>query len=690
MRFSKNKPIQYDKIDINISKRGILIMHKSYDRLAQLLCEVPEYAIEGKLNKNIVAELARKYDVGLINTLYSDKDTRELFFSETDAGPVFKKDIFLQFISQKEFLPDSYTAFEQKIGLASEGSLLRNDDRVVLNWPYKDCVLEGGQTKEDAKRDEVFFNEILAPDEINTIFEDKVLTNWKRYDSNGEHALDELKPEDNLIIKGNNLVVLHSLKKRFAGKVKLIYIDPPYYFRNMKGQDSFGYNSDFKLSTWLTFMKNRLEVSKQLLSSDGSIWISIGVDGQHYLKVLMDEVFGPDNFVADISWQKTYSPRNDSKGISNEVESVLVYSKNANWSPKKLPRTDKMNKVYKNPDNDVSLWRTSDAFAPGAATHQGMVYAIQNPVTGEMIYPYTGACWPLEQSKMLEEMQKWADYKLEDLNDAEERAKVCQMLAEDVRPGVKAIVLNESLETAKKKAEAIYQRGQWPKFFFTKKGQGGMARKTYLDESKGKVVTNFWPFNEAGHTDEAKKEIATIFGEKAFKTPKPSRLLDQIIKVATNEGDIVLDYFLGSGTTASVSHRTNRQYIGIEQMDYFDSLPISRLKYDVKECGGSLVYCYLKNDANEFRERVKSADNTKMDDLLNEVLHSSFLSYRIDASNHNVKLSDFHKLSLADKKHVLLDLIDNNTLYLNYSEIEDTTYSISEADKKHNKSFYGE
>lgn len=666
-------------------------MHNSYNRLAQLLCEVPEYAVEGRLNKNIVAELARKYDVGLINKLLSDKDMKKLFFSESDAGLIFKKDIFLQFISQKEFLPDSYTAFEQKIGLASGGTMLRNDDRIVLNWPYKDCILEGGQTKEDAKRDEVFFNEILAPDEINTILEDKVFTNWKRYDKDGEHELDELKPNDNLIIKGNNLVVLHSLKKRFAGKIKLIYIDPPYYFRDIKSQDSFGYNSNFKLSTWLTFMKNRLDISRTLLAEDGTIWVSIGVDGQHYLKILMDEIFGSENFVSDISWQKTYSPRNDSKGISNEVESVLVYSKKPGWLPNRLPRTDKMNKVYKNPDNDHTLWRTSDAFAPNAITHQGMVYAIQHPMTGEMIYPYAGACWPLEQAKMLEEMQKWADYKLEDLDDAKERGKVCGLLPDNVRKGVKGIVLNEPLESAQRKVKAIYKRGQWPKFFFTKNGFGGIARKTYLDDTKGKVVTNFWPFDEAGHTDEAKKEISSIFdGDKAFKTPKPSRLLERIIEIATNKNDIVLDYFLGSSTTAAVAHESERQYIGIEQMDYFDSVSVARLKYAVNQNGNSFVYCNLKNDANKFREKVRAADDKKMDNLLDEVLHSSFLSYRIDSKNHNIKLGDFHKLSLADKKHVLLDLIDNNTLYLNYSEIDDATYKISDEDKKHNKAFYGE
>lgn len=664
-------------------------MNKSVEILVEVLGKNEDFFIDGMLDKNMVAELARKYDKGLLTALCGNKNLKKLFFEEIDGYLVFKKDIFLQFISQKEFLPDSYTRFSQKIGLATaDRDLISSDNRVVLNWPYKDCLLEGGQTKEDQKRDEVFFNEILAPDQISTILEDKVFTNWRRYDKDGEHKLDKLNPNDNLIIKGNNLVVLHSLKKRFAGRVKLIYIDPPYYFRDPKGVESFGYNSNFKLSTWLSFMKNRLEVSKTLLSNDGTIWISVGTDGQHYLKVLLDEIFGAENFVSDISWQKTYSPRNDSQGISNEVESILVYSKNPSWSPNRLPRTDKMNKVYKNPDNDVSLWRISDAFAPGAATHQGMVYAIQHPITGELLYPYHGACWPLEQSKMLEEMNNWAKYTLRDIDDAKERGEICNLLAEDVRIGVKAIVLDEPLESAKAKAEAIYKRGQWPKFFFTKNGLGGIARKTYLDDTKGKVVTNLWTFNEVGHTDEAKKEITTVFGTKKFLTPKPSRLLEQIIKIASDEGDIVVDYFLGSSTTASAAQSLSRQYIGIEQMSYFDDVSVARLKYTVNTGGGSFVYCNIKNDANTFREKIISAKEIDLPKLLDEAFKSSFLSYRVDPKKVNKK--EFEKLSFADRKRILLNLIDNNMLYMNYSEIDDASCDVSVEDKKFNKQFYAE
>lgn len=580
-------------------------MHNSYDRLAQLLCEVPEYAVEGRLNKNIVAELARKYDAGLINKLLSDKDMRKLFFSESDAGLIFKKDIFLQFISQKEFLPDSYTAFEQKIGLASGGTMLRNDDRVVLNWPYKDCILEGGQTKEDAKRDEVFFNEILAPDEINTILEDKVFTNWKRYDKDGEHELDELKPNDNLIIKGNNLVVLYSLKQRFAGKVKLIYIDPPFN----TGNDSFGYNDHFTRSTWLTFMKNRLTVAKELLSDDGSIFIHCDENQDGYLRVLCDEIFGESNLMNEIIWRyRTYV---------GQVKDYFPKKHDTIFWYKKLSRPD-FNLIYEdNIEETVDYKRWEKFIVDGNKIKYG-----NHPTTDSRFTAY---------------LKKY----IKQFGQPEE-------------------------------GEVIY-------------------------EVNGYIVDDVWEDIIALDPKNLSERTKFTGGQK------PEALLERIITSVTKPGDIVLDYHMGSGTTCAVAHKLGRQYIGIEQMNYIDDITVKRLQAVVSGSdsggisekvgwtgGGSFVYCNIKNDANKFREKVQAADDKKMDDLLKEVLNSSFLSYRIDSKNHNIKLGDFHKLSLADKKHVLLDLIDNNTLYLNYSEIDDATYKISDEDKKHNKAFYGE
>ena len=263
-------------------------------KLEKLLLGNEEFLIEGQLNKNKVSELARKYDTKLLGLLMSDEEVKNHFFSNVEDGVfVFKKDVFLQFLNNKEFLPDSFTVYKTKIGLATEnGQCLSENNNVVLNFPYKDCVLEGGQTKEDAKRQEVFFNETLAPTEITRLLDDKVLTNFKRYDEDGEHEVTELNKDDNFIIKGNNLIALHSLKKRFARKVKLIYIDPPYN----TGNDSFGYNDSFNHSTWLVFMKNRLEVARELLSEDGLLWVQTDDGEVNYLGVLLVEDFWSRKF----------------------------------------------------------------------------------------------------------------------------------------------------------------------------------------------------------------------------------------------------------------------------------------------------------------------------------------------------------------------------------------------------------
>src|SRR3989339_849325 len=259
---------------------------------------------DGILLKNQTQELARKNDPVLIKLLLSDKAIKQHFFFEVEKTLIFDKEKFVRFISNKQFLPDSYTAFKNKIGLTSGDEYVSENKEVVLAWPYKDCVLEGGMTKEDQKRDEIFYNETLAPDDINRLLDTKVFTNFKRIDKNGEHKLDGFKRDekgtikDNLIIKGNNLLALASLKKEFAGKVKLIYIDPPFN----TGGDSFNYNDRFNHSSWLVFMKNRLELAKQLLTDDGNIFIHIDINESHYLKVLCDDVFSRENFVEEITW----------------------------------------------------------------------------------------------------------------------------------------------------------------------------------------------------------------------------------------------------------------------------------------------------------------------------------------------------------------------------------------------------
>lgn len=387
----------------------------------------------------------------------------------------------------------------------------------------------------------------------------------------------------NMLIQGDNLHALKALLPYYAGKVKCIYIDPPYNTRSAFEH----YDDNLEHTRWLSMMYPRLELLRDFLSEDGSIWVSCDDNEGHYLKVIMDEVFGRRNFLADVSWQRTYSTRNDAKGIVTEVEHVLSYAKNEGWMPNKLPRTAAMDAKYKNPDNDVAPWRSDNPFAADANTHQGMVYAIQHPITGKMLYPSIGAHWRYSQDIMLNIMNGWCPYKLQDLHDARERAAVCGVSEKEVRQGVLGIVLAEPLEEASAKARAVYERGQWPRFYFTKGGKGGIARKTYLDNVGGKLPTNFWPYAETGHTDEAKKEILALFGNDVFATPKPERLILRILHIATTPGDLVLDSFLGSGTTAAAAHKMGRRYIGIEMGEHALTHCVPRLRKVIEgEQGG--------------------------------------------------------------------------------------------------------
>ena len=365
---------------------------------------------------------------------------------------------------------------------------------------------------------------------------------------------------DNMLIHGDNLIALQALQQDFAGRIKCIYIDPPYN----TGSAFEHYDDNLEHSTWLNLMRPRLVLLWNLLAVDGSLWISIDDNEEAYLKVLCDELFGRSHFVSNIAWQRTYSTRNDAKGIVNEVEHILVYSRDESWQPNRLPRTAEMNKKYKNPDGDIGPWRSDNAYAADANTHQGMVYAIQHPFTGEMLYPTISSHWRYSQEEMLSHMNGWCPYELKELDDEDRRAEICGVSASAVRKGVKAIVLSLPLDESKEKANVVLKKGPWPKFFFSKNGKGGIARKTYLSAVGDVPPTNLFEHKDVGHTDEAKKEILKLFGNSPFATPKPERLIAQILTLASNPGDLILDSFLGSGTTAAVAHKMGRRYIGIE------------------------------------------------------------------------------------------------------------------------------
>ena len=406
---------------------------------------------------------------------------------------------------------------------------------------------------------------------------------------------------DNMIIRGDNLEALKALLPKYEGKVKCIYIDPPYN----TGNEGWVYNdnvNDPKIKKWLgevvgkegedlsrhdkwlCMMYPRLKILHRLLADDGVIFISISDVEHTHLRMICDEIFGRTNLVANVIWENNYSPRNDAKGITYATDNVLAYSKNPNWEPKRLGRTDSMDARYSTPDRDPVPWTSSPAHAPGARTHKGMVYAIQHPYTGELFYPPADRHWALEQAKVFAIMQEWADYKLEAIDDADIRAQICGESTIENIPDVMAVLLNEPLESAQKKAVERYNAGCWPTYYFTSKGRGGMRVKTHLDENEGKTVTTLWPYDEVGTNTEAKNEIKKLFdGAVPFDTPKPVRLLERILQIATDPDSIILDSFAGSGTTAHAVLNMNkvggnRKFILIEMMEYADSITAERVK----------------------------------------------------------------------------------------------------------------
>ena len=633
--------------------------------LERLLAQNDTFMVEGVLNKNKLAELARQYNPELLNLLMSDEKIANHFFSSLETGVlVFKKDVFLQFLNNKEFLPDSFTAYKTKIGLATGDKYISENQEVVLNFPYKDCVLEGGQTKDDAKRQEIFFNETLAPTEINRLLDDKVLTNFKRYDETGEHNVEEIKDTDNLIIKGNNLIALHSLKKRFAGKVMLIYIDPPYN----TGNDSFKYNDKFNHSTWLSFMKNRLEIAKTLLADDGVLFVHCDYNEDGYLRVLLDEIFTEDNFVANITVRSNSISGNKTqhkeKTILKNKDTILVYKKNSLKINPQYTAKQKWDTHY-----NAILISEDGKLKPKKLLEHLIEHKVLDPK--EKI---TENSWGNE---------KFRNFCIENMNFI---YRIVNSISESLKQ-----------ESLKQKDTVIVKNNDGDITYALNGKRLSTLNKTILNMN-GKMelvqlLGDLWGDIDFQNTQNE--------GGVSFPTgKKPEALLRRIIDMTTKEGDVVLDYHLGSGTTAAVAHKMNRQYIGIEQMSYIETLAVERLKKVIEgerggiskavswTGGGSFVYAELKNDAQDFKNAISEATTTEeLLELFEMAKKSSFLSYRIDPKK--LKQTDFELLSLAEQKQILSEIIDNNNLYVNYSDIDDRDYGISDEDKKLNHAFYG-
>lgn len=612
--------------------------------IQQALREVVEsfdeqYVAEGLLKKDAIIVDLDNYKPELVEKILTNAILNEAFTEDIAGATILKINDIIQMLEVDEYWSNSYTRYTNKIGLSTNNRYLDEVTDVVLNFPYKDGILKAGMTKDDVSREdaeESFLNEIVAREEIDVLLDEKIFKNAKKYDKNGSSLVSEIKDTDNLIIKGNNLLALHSLKKRFAGKIKSIIIDPPYYFKKTKTSDAFNYNSNFKLSTWLVFMKNRLDVAKELLSDEGLCIIIVGEEGYAQLKLLADNIFGGDKYIGTISWRKSDNQANIGE-FAKVTDYILIYKKSIG-KLNKLPLTDKARKEYRYSDEN-GYFRRQILLDKTRGKYN---YELTTP-TGKKLYG----------------------------------------------PWMKA----------KEEIERLDNLG---KIYWTRGGQEQPYGKLYLQDSEGQIPNDFWD-NSFGTNQRGAEEIRELFsGDRLFDFPKPERLIYNLMKISSEEGDIVLDFFMGSGTTQAVAHKMNRQYIGIEQMDYIETVSIERLKkvidgeqggisQDVAwSGGGSFIYAELMDKNATFIDAVlNSKHSDELKAIFDDMKATLDFDFRVDLQEVDQSIWDE---DFEMQKKILVKIIDKNQLYHNYSEIDDETIKLqlSQSDYDFNKSFYGE
>lgn len=654
-------------------------MTKFYETVIEVLKQDTRFFTEdGILLKNAVYEAAMQMDENLISILLANKITKAQFFKEVAGVVVFDKIAFGWVVSNKEFLPDSYTRFKNKIGLANErGELLSSKGNVELVFPYKDCVLAGGQTKDDQKRTEVFYNTALSPDEIDRLLFPKVFINAKKYTINGmENA--KFNVNDNLVVKGNNLLTLASLSRCYEGKIQCIYIDVPYN----TGNDSFGYNDRFNHSSWLTFIKNRLDFSHKLLKPSGTIAISVDNYELGYLLVLLDEIFGKENRKniitvkrGSVTGAKVINP-----GVVNVAEYVVIYAKeSAQWKPNRVycakGYDDRYNVWINNRDKHYSEWTFSTVLEKWAET-EGVKKSQLKKKYGDL-YKEKLNEFVIDNAHNI---GRWAAL---DMNSVSEEARKLK---------------KESLSSPE---TVYYLPREDANDYYIKNGNTLLFATDRIMTIDG-VTTFSQPISDIWD-DVLPNDLHNEGNVEFKKGKKPEKLISRILELCTNEGDLVLDFFAGSGTTGAVAMKMNRKFILCEQMDYIQDITCQRLIQTIMhdsrgissevnwQGGGSFVYCELANANQNFVDEIQSASSLyEIKDIYLRIIETGFISSKVNPRNINDNVEDFYALSLEDQKCFLMELLDKNLLYVNYCDIDDEEYAISDEDKEFTRNFYGE
>jgi adenine-specific DNA-methyltransferase len=616
-------------------------------------------ADDGVILKNRVQELAIKSDPTLISSLFSNQALKDHFFGQVGEVWLFEREKFLIFLNSKEWLPNSFTKYRNRIGLVTRNEFLGDVSDVVLEWPYKDSLLVGGMKENLGSRSEIFFNEILAPDQVNKLLEPKAFREVRRISKSGEEVVDRFESNqkgertDNIIMRGNNLLGLASLSKVYSNRVKLIYIDPPYN----REAESF-YNDSFKRSTWLTFMKNRLELARNLLRKDGVICIQIDETQFAYLKVLCDEVFNYNHLntvVVKMSEASGVKMSHVDKRLPKVKEYILIYAKESNsvkLNPVKIAKkfTEESqgylkyySKIIKNPDAPIERWD---------------IIPLKEYLVGE---------------------------KIEFENKSEESAF-------KIKNAARMVYRTNNEELAKLHFDqklAVVKSATGLEYIWWE-GKQLLRLSDYLQES----LVDLW-------TDISTINLNKEGGVEFPNGKKPEALLQRILEIFTDPDDLVLDYHLGSGTTAAVAHKMQRRFIGLEQMNYGVNDSIQRLKNVVNgdasgisqsvgwDGGGSFVYLELAERNADLVGRIETAKTVKqVKELWEEIASSPFLSYKVDVDRVKESSDEFQRLELQEAKSILVEMLDKNALYVNVSELEEIGTLLSSTDIKATKAFY--
>jgi len=635
-----------------------------------------KYFIDGVVNKSKVIQDLDTYDEELLTAFISNDVLKDNFTIDIAGNTVLQTNKLIHLLEADEYWQDSYTKYSKKIGLTAGGKFIDENEDVVLDFPYKDTILKASMSKEDTDKDDLrpdepFLNEVIAKEEIDVLLDKKIFVNAKKYDENGVHDIDSFDENDNLVIKGNNLLALHTLKEKYAGKVKLIYIDPPYN----TGNDSFLYNDRFNHASWLTFMKNRLEIAFDLLNNNGVLVIQSDNNENHYLKVLCDELFGVEKFVTQIAVEMSATQgmkvASAQRGnIVKNAEYLLIYSRSG--------KKDVMENIL----YDARLEYD---------THYSKILMDDNTVRNvKDVF--------MEQYPKVEFLGLSDMYKVSDEFKAFIDSNQSKIFRYDKVTGFD----KNDFEINK-----VVKRERSGKTYYLERKKNNIEQLLFLEESYGyandfyssygfrKIRGDWWSGYYLDMGNVSKEGDVRLTNGK-----KPERLIKDLIIGLTNEKDIVLDFFIGSGTTPAVAHKTNRKYIGIEQMNYIHDFAIKRLRRVIDgdktgvskdvdwQGGGSFVYAELMEKNKGFIDAIRKCETQNdINQLFMFLLEEAEIDFRVDLE----KVKDtLHELSIDDQKRTLFKIIEKNQLYYNYSEIDDENVRdlISDSDYKFNKSFY--